>query len=158
MEIRAAIIREGNSSFEIDTLNLDKPRENEICVEISGVGLCHTDLVFASGRLPNFGLPAVLGHEGSGIVHSIGSKVTKVEVGDRVVITFGSCGNCDRCNDGDEAYCREWREYNFAGKRLDGSKAIRDGANDVSSHFFCQSSFATHALTCLLYTSDAADE
>ena len=147
MEIRAAIIREGNSSFEIDTLNLDKPRENEICVEISGVGLCHTDLVFASGRLPNFGLPAVLGHEGSGIVHSIGSKVTKVEVGDRVVITFGSCGNCDRCNDGDEAYCREWREYNFAGKRLDGSKAIRDGANDVSSHFFCQSSFATHALT-----------
>ena len=147
MEIRAAIVRGGNSLFEIDTLNLDEPREDEICVAISGVGLCHTDLVFASGHMPTFDLPAVLGHEGSGIVHSVGNKVTKVKVGDRVAITFGSCGHCDRCGDGDEAYCREWRGYNFAGKRLDGSKAIRDGANDVSSHFFCQSSFATHALT-----------
>ena len=146
MEIRAAIVRAGNCLFEIDTLYLDEPRENEICVKISGVGLCHTDLVFASGHIPGFDLPAILGHEGSGIVHTIGSKVTKVEVGDRVALTFGSCGFCDRCDDGDEAYCREWREYNFTGKRLDGSKALRDGANEVSSHFFCQSSFATHAL------------
>ncbi|MEP1230540.1 MAG: NAD(P)-dependent alcohol dehydrogenase [Litorimonas sp.] len=146
MEIRAAIVRGGNSRFEISSLQLDAPRDNEICVEISGVGLCHTDLVFASGHLPGFDLPAVLGHEGSGIVHSIGSKVTKVKVGDRVIITFGSCGHCDRCDDGDEAYCREWRAYNFAGKRLDSSKAIRDGENEISSHFFCQSSFATYAL------------
>ncbi|MEP6343789.1 MAG: NAD(P)-dependent alcohol dehydrogenase [Maricaulaceae bacterium] len=146
MEITAAIVRGGNSRFELSSLQLDAPRENEICVEISGVGLCHTDLVFASGRLPAFDLPAVLGHEGSGIVHSIGSKVTKVDVGDRVLITFGSCGHCDRCGDEDEAYCREWRAYNFAGKRLDGSKAIHDGDNEVSSHFFCQSSFATYAL------------
>lgn len=146
MKIRAAIVRGGAALFEIDTLILDEPREDEICVAISGVGLCHTDLVFASGRIPNFDLPAVLGHEGSGIVHSVGSKVTKVEVGDRVAITFGSCGHCDRCGDGDEPYCRDWRAYNFAGKRLDGSKAIHDGVNEVSSNFFCQSSFATHAL------------
>ncbi len=147
MEIRAAIVRGGNTLFEIDTLHLDDPRENEICVKISGVGLCHTDLVFASGHMPGFDLPAVLGHEGSGVVHAIGTKVTKVKVGDRVAVTFGYCGDCDRCGDGDESYCREWRDYNFLGKRLDGSKAIRDGVHEVSSHFFCQSSFATHALT-----------
>lgn len=147
MEIQAAIVRGGNALFEIETLILDAPRDNEICVEISGVGLCHTDLVFASGFIPGFDLPAVLGHEGSGVVHSVGHKVTKVKVGDRVAVTFGSCGHCDRCNDGDASYCREWREYNFAGKRLDGSKSIRDGATEVSSNFFCQSSFATHALT-----------
>ena len=147
MDITAAIVRGGDTLFEIETLTLDDPRDNEICVKISGVGLCHTDLVFASAHMPSFDLPAVLGHEGSGIVHSVGRKVTKVAVGDRVAITFGSCGHCDRCGDGDEAYCREWRAYNFAGKRLDGSKAIRGGGGDVSSHFFCQSSFATHALT-----------
>ena len=147
MEISAAILREGQGLFEIATLTLDTPREDEICVKIAGVGICHTDLVFASGHMSDFELPAVLGHEGSGIVHSVGSKVTKVAVGDRVVITFGSCGHCDRCDDGDESYCREWRDYNFTGKRLDGSKAIRDGVNEVSSHYFCQSSFATYALT-----------
>lgn len=151
MEIRAAIVRGGNTLFEIDTLNLDDPRDDEICVAIAGVGLCHTDLVFASGFIPGFDLPAVLGHEGAGVVHSVGSKVTKVKAGDRVAVTFGSCGHCDRCDDGDTAYCREWREYNFAGKRLDGSKSIResanDGANEVTSNFFSQSSFATHALT-----------
>ena len=147
MEIKAAIVRGGNTLFEIENLNLDDPRDDEICVAISGVGLCHTDLVFASGHLPGFDLPAVLGHEGSGVVHSVGRKVTKVKVGDRVAVTFGSCGSCDRCDDGDAAYCREWREHNFMGKRLDGSKSIRDGANEVTSNFFSQSSFATHALT-----------
>lgn len=126
MEIKGAIVRGGNTLFEIDNLNLDDPRDDEICVAISGVGLCHTDLVFASGYMPGFDLPAVLGHEGSGIVHSVGRKVTKVKVGDRVAVTFGSCGSCDRCDDGDTAYCSEWREHNFMGKRLDGSKSIRD--------------------------------
>lgn len=147
MKIRAAIVRGENSLFEIETLNLDNPRDDEICVKIAGVGLCHTDIVFASGFVPGFDLPAVLGHEGSGIVHSVGSKVSKVKIGDRVAVTFGSCGSCDRCGDGDASYCRLWREYNFAGKRLDGSKSIRDGETEVSSNFFCQSSFASHALT-----------
>jgi len=78
MKIRAAIVRGGNTLFEIDTLNLDEPRADEICVAISGVGLCHTDLVFASGYIPGFDLPAVLGHEGSGIVHAVGNDVSKV--------------------------------------------------------------------------------
>lgn len=147
MDIKAAMVRGGAAPFELVDLQLDEPREDEICVKILGVGLCHTDLVFASGALPMFELPAVLGHEGSGIVHSVGSKVTKVAAGDRVAVTFGSCGTCDRCDDGDAPYCRTWRERNFMGTRLDGTKSIQDDAGGVTSNFFSQSSFATHALT-----------
>ncbi|MFC6197001.1 alcohol dehydrogenase catalytic domain-containing protein [Ponticaulis profundi] len=66
-------------------------------MRIEGVGLCHTDLVFASGAMEDYPFPAVLGHEGSGEVVSVGAKVSKVAPGDKVLITFRSCGACDGC-------------------------------------------------------------
>src|SRR5712672_2496547 len=126
MQITAALARAPGDSFSIETLELDEPRADEIRVRIAAVGVCHTDLVARDGGMP-FSMPAVLGHEGAGVVDRVGSAVTKVAPGDRVAITFRSCGSCGRCRSGDPAYCYTMPMLNYIGMRPDGSKAIRQG-------------------------------
>jgi len=145
MKIQAAVTQGPGQPFELKTLELDDPRADEILVRIVGVGVCHTDLVFKDAGI--IAAPAVLGHEGSGVVEKVGAKVRKVAPGDRVAITFRSCGACPRCDGGDAAYCHTMPMLNYAGMRSDGSKALHAGGADVGSNFFGQSSFATHALT-----------
>lgn len=145
MKIQAAVAHPQSEAFSVETVEIDDPRDDEILVRVVGVGLCHTDLVFQSaGILP---LPAVLGHEGSGIVEKVGADVEKVEPGDRVAMSFRSCGACDRCASGDPAYCRTMPMLNYTGCRTDGSKSLHDDGQDISSNFFGQSSFAAYALT-----------
>ncbi len=145
MKVTAALARTAGGAFSIESVELDEPRADEIRVRIAAVGVCHTDLVARDGAMP-FTLPAVLGHEGAGVVDSVGSAVTKVAPGDRVAITFRSCGQCARCLSGDPAYCYSMPALNYIGMRPDGSKAIRQDEAAVSSNFFGQSSFATYAL------------
>lgn len=145
MQIVAAVATAPGQPFEIESLDLDEPRADEILVRVVGVGLCHTDIAFRDKILP-IGLPAVLGHEGSGVVERVGADVTKVAPGDRVVMTFRSCGVCDRCRADEPSYCEHGPSLNYAGVRRDGSKAIHRGDEAVSSNFFGQSSFATYAL------------
>lgn len=145
MRITAALAPEPRAPFQIVELELDDPREDEVLVRIAGVGMCHTDLVAQAGALP-LTLPAVLGHEGSGIVERVGSKVTKVKPGDGVVLTFMACGRCPACSRRASAYCRSMRELNFGGTRTDGSPTLRRGSATVAGSFFGQSSFASHAL------------
>lgn len=145
MKVQAAVTQAPGQPFELKTLELDEPRADEILVRIVGVGVCHTDLVFKDAGI--IAAPAVLGHEGSGIVEKVGAKVRKVAPGDRVAITFRSCGVCPRCDSGDAAYCHTMPMLNYAGMRSDGSKALHADGTDVGSNFFGQSSFATHALT-----------
>ena len=146
MKIKAAVVRQAGADFSIESVELDAPRDDEVLVRIAAVGVCHTDLLGRDGLMP-VQLPAVLGHEGAGVVEQVGAAVTKVAVGDRVAISFRSCGHCSRCQAGDPAYCDTMPFLNYIGMRLDGSKALRDGDGAVSSNFFGQSSFATHALT-----------
>ncbi len=145
MQITAAVATGPGKPFEIRTVELDEPREDEILVRVVGVGVCHTDIVFQ--QTGAIAAPAVLGHEGSGIVEKVGARVTKVAPGDRVAMTFRSCGACRRCGKGDAAYCETMPLLNYAGMRPDGSKALRCEEVAVGSNFFGQSSFATHALT-----------
>ncbi len=92
MDIVAAVVREPNGIFTLEKLQLDSPRDHEILVRIVGVGLCHTDLSCRDQMYP-VPLPAVLGHEGSGVVESVGEKVTKVQPGDHVVLKqLSRCG------------------------------------------------------------------
>lgn len=145
MQITAAVATGPGQPFELRAVELDAPRPDEILVRIVGVGVCHTDIVFQqTGAIP---APVVLGHEGAGVVEQVGSAVTKVAPGDRVALTFRSCGHCSRCDRGDAAYCETMPLLNYAGMRPDGSKAIHDHGADVGSNFFGQSAFATHALT-----------
>lgn len=145
LEATAAVARVPGGRWELETVQLDDPRPGEILVRIAGAGLCHTDLAFGGG-LNIMKAPAVLGHEGSGVVEKIGDGVTKVRPGDHVVLTFNSCGECRRCAEGRPAYCARFALMNYAGCRADGSHTMHAGDEPASANFFGQSSFATHAL------------
>jgi aryl-alcohol dehydrogenase len=145
MKITAAVARAANADFTIEPVELDDPRDDEVLVRIAGVGICHTDLIARDQHIP-VPLPAVLGHEASGVVERVGARVRKVKAGDRVVLSFLSCGRCERCEHREPSYCHSFVALNFPGVRADGSSGMRIGEQQVSGRFFGQSSFATHAL------------
>lgn len=146
MKITAAVTTGPGTEFSLKEVTLESPRENEVLVEIKGVGLCHTDIAARDGV---YGLPypLVLGHEGSGVVLEIGSAVTKVAPGDHVALSFNSCGRCASCAKGLPSYCTEFVAYNYIGSRPDGTNPL-GGLDDseLHGHFFGQSSLATHAM------------
>lgn len=145
MEISAAIVKEVAGPFTTETITLGEPAAGEVVVQIAAVGLCHTDVAVAAGHMP-FPLPAVLGHEGSGTVLSVGTGVSKVKPGDKVALSFNSCGACAHCAKNEPAYCHEFMASNFAGVRADGTSALSADGVPLGSNFFGQSSFATHAI------------
>lgn len=142
---KAAVARIPAGPLGIEAITIEEPRANEVLVRIAGVGLCHTDLVFGE-HLGIMRAPAILGHEGSGVVERVGSAVTKVAPGDHVVATFNSCGACARCEAGHPAYCFAFAPLNYGGRRADGTSGVSVHGEAASAHFFGQSSFATHAL------------
>lgn len=146
MEITAAVARSAGQPFSLESAEIDQPTGEEVLVRIVGVGLCHTDLVARDQAIP-YPLPAVLGHEGSGVVERIGPKVSKVVPGDHVVLTFASCGQCEPCQSMRPAYCKEFGLRNFTGIRAGGGQTLRgrDGQH-LCGCFFGQSSFASHAI------------
>src|SRR5579863_2251641 len=126
-QIKAAVVREKGGPFNIETLTLEAPRRDEVLVKVVATGLCHTDLVARDKGYP-VPHPVVLGHEGAGIVEAVGSAVTKVKPGDRVILASASCGHCKCCEGGTPFYCYEFNELNFAGGRADGSSPFsKDG-------------------------------
>ena len=113
-------------------------------VRIVAVGICHTDVHEHPGRhAPH---PIVLGHEGAGVVEALGEGVRGFAVGDHVILSGSSCGACPSCLAGRPTYCDLAMPLSFGGKRLDGSVALSCGEERIHSHFFGQSSFATHAI------------
>jgi len=144
MQITAAVTRELRAPLEFATLELGELRPNEVRVRLVATGVCHTDALVRDGVLPG-SLPIVLGHEGAGVVEEIGAEVTTVGVGDHVVLGFTSCGVCERCRGGHPAYCVDFPALNFGGARPDGTTSLSHNGTAVASHFFGQSSFATHA-------------
>lgn len=115
-------------------------------VRIVATGICHTDLSVRDQLLP-MPLPAVLGHEGAGVVEAVGADVTNVVPGDHVVMSYAYCGSCDLCHSGHPAHCENVLPQCFGGSRADGSTGITDASGSVvHDHFFAQSSFAEYAL------------
>jgi aryl-alcohol dehydrogenase len=144
MRISAAVVREPEGKFSIEDVELDAPQPGEVLVEIHSVGVCHTDIGVRNQWLP-MPLPAVLGHEGAGVVSAVGEGVSSVAPGDKVVLTFNFCGECPTCSGGEPAYCLNFLAHNFAGSRLDGTNSLHtDG--ELHGNYFGQSSFASHAI------------
>lgn len=141
MQTQAALARDPGGAFTVETIEVEAPRAGEVLVEIAGVGLCHTDLVFKDQFVP-YPLPAVLGHEGAGIIRAVGEGAGDVNVGDTVVLSFGSCGQCRSCRSDQPSYCRDFAPLNYAGSRQDGTTAYSNEDGPVASHFFLQSSFS----------------
>jgi aryl-alcohol dehydrogenase len=150
MLVHAAVVEEKSGPFVFRELTLEAPRPNEVLVRIVAAGICQTDVHVRNQEYP-VPLPLVLGHEGAGVVESIGAGVKGVAVGDHVVLSYPSCGECRYCRGGHNAYCEHAFEICFGGSRLDGSNALRwpEGAaqkGTIHGHFFGQSSFATYAV------------
>lgn len=145
MRITAALLRQPGAPLSIEEVELDDPGPEEVRVAVRGAGICHTDLGVAAGGL-EIPLPFVLGHEGAGVVEEVGSAVETLHPGDHVVLSFGSCGTCTVCQRGRPAYCELFPALNYSGGRLDETTALRRDGEVVHSHFFSQSSFASHAL------------
>ncbi len=143
---RAAVVRRRGGPFEFEDIRIDDPGPDEILVRVVGCGVCHTDIAARDGLLETI-FPAVLGHEGAGVVEKVGPRVGRVRPGDGVVLSFGSCGRCAHCREGRPARCTTFDDINFGGRRADGTSPIQDAAGTPLSWFFGQSSFASHALT-----------
>ena len=98
MKTRAAVAVAAGKPLEIMEVDLDGPRQGEVLVEIMATGICHTDEFTLSGADPEGMFPAILGHEGAGIVREIGAGVTSVAVGDHVIPLYTpECRECDYC-------------------------------------------------------------
>jgi len=146
MKVEAAVISAFGQPFEVRSLELAAPSEDEVLVRLVAVGICHSDIACQHGAFAP-PLPIVLGHEGAGIVEQVGANVSHVKRGDHVVLSYASCGACPRCDIGQPQYCGEFGVRNFKGFRPNGGPAFKDGDRDVWGGFFGQSSFATFALS-----------
>lgn len=146
MKVKAAVIFETGGDFQIEELELDEPRDDEVLVRVVASGICHTDLGARAGHLPIPEPPSVFGHEGAGIVEKVGARVTKVKPGDHVVLSWDYCGTCSACKAGKVLYCLNFFLHNFHGARPDSSATLHKDGRIVHGSFFCQSSFATFAL------------
>ncbi|WBQ17629.1 NAD(P)-dependent alcohol dehydrogenase [Sphingobium yanoikuyae] len=145
-KITAAVVRKQGSAFAIEEALIDGPEAAEVLVRIVAVGVCHTDIIVRDQYYP-VPLPAVLGHEGSGVVEAVGPGVTAVAPGDHVVLSFASCGQCGPCLSGHPAHCADFFALNFGGGRKDGSTSTCDAHGGLlHDHFFGQSSFGTFAI------------
>lgn len=141
--IKAAVLRRKGGPLKIESLEMEGPREDEVLVRLVASGICHTDIdccdTWETGEAP-----VILGHEGAGVVEEVGNRVRGVRSGDRVVLSYQSCGRCAQCRSGRPTQCELFWEANFGFQRLDGSNAL--AKSGVRCHFFGQSSFSTHLL------------
>jgi aryl-alcohol dehydrogenase len=143
LDVEAAVVEQKGGPFRLRTVSLESPCPDEVLVRIVATGVCQTDAHSRNQEYP-VPLPVILGHEGAGIVESVGSAVQDVAPGDHVALTFPSCGRCRACRAGYPANCEHGFALSFGAARLDGSNAY--AASGVHGHFFGQSSFARFAL------------
>jgi aryl-alcohol dehydrogenase len=144
--VHAAVVREARQPLTIEKVRLGELRHDEVLVRIVATGVCHTDMVVRD-QFFSSPLPAILGHEGGGVVEAVGQDVTSVAPGDHVVMSYMYCGECYLCESGHPAHCQHVGPINFGGGRLDGSTSATDlNGSVVHDHFFGQSSFAEYSI------------
>ena len=147
MKAQAAVLRGSEGPFTIEDLSVGEPQAGEVAVRMVAAGMCHTDVLIRELPPEFFPGPQVYGHEGAGVVESVGAGVTHVAPGDHVVLSFNNCGDCPACNQGRLPYCFNFQMANTIGARADGSTAFTDAdGQPVGSHYFGQSSFASHTV------------
>jgi len=146
MKTRAALATEAGKNLSIETVTLEGPREGEVLVEIKATGVCHTDAFTLSGEDPEGIFPAILGHEGAGVVVDIGTGVTSLKKGDHVIPLYvPECRQCDYCTSGKTNLCQSVRETQGAGLMPDGSSRF-SLAKEKIFHYMGTSTFANHTV------------
>lgn len=131
---KAAVVWEFNKPVSIETIQVEPPKAHEVRVKIEAVGLCHSDLSALQGHQDFQPLPFVFGHEGGGIVESIGEGVTNIKPGDKVFTLFvPHCGNCENCQEGSCNIC-----YDTGRKEQHMFPQIRTLGLDGTPRFWCK--------------------
>jgi S-(hydroxymethyl)glutathione dehydrogenase/alcohol dehydrogenase len=142
MKVKAAVAFKAGAPLEIETVDLEGPRQGEVLVEIKATGVCHTDAYTLSGKDPEGRFPAILGHEGAGVVVETGAGVTTVRPGDHVIpLYIPECRNCPACVSGKTNLCTAIRETQGRGVMPDGSSRFSIGGK-MLHHYMGTSTFA----------------
>jgi S-(hydroxymethyl)glutathione dehydrogenase/alcohol dehydrogenase len=146
VKIKAAVLEEFGKPLVVQELDLAEPRRGEVLVRLEACGVCHTDMYTASGVDPSGYAPAVLGHEGAGVVEKVGEGVTSLEVGDHVVTLFSpQCRECVHCMSPKTNICLAIRDEQGKGHLPDGTTRLsRDG--EPIRHFMGTSTFAEYTV------------
>ena len=146
METRAAIATEAGKPLSIETVTLEGPKDGEVLVEVKSTGICHTDAYTLSGADPEGLFPAILGHEGAGIVVDCGPGVTTLKKGDHVIpLYIPECRQCKACLSGKTNLCTSIRETQGQGVMPDGSSRFSIGG-DKLFHYMGTSTFSEHTV------------
>ena len=146
METRAAVAHEAGKPLSIETIQLDGPRAGEILVEIKATGVCHTDEFTLSGADPEGLFPAVLGHEGAGVVVDVGPNVTSLKKGDHVIPLYTpECRQCEYCTSGKTNLCQAIRVTQGQGLMPDGSSRFSSGGDRIF-HYMGTSTFSNYTV------------
>ena len=146
MEIKAAVAHEANKPLQIETVDLEGPKAGEVLVEIKATGVCHTDEFTLSGADPEGLFPAVLGHEGAGVVVAVGPDVRNLEEGDHVIPLYTpECRECKSCLSRKTNLCTAIRSTQGQGVMPDGTSRISLNGEKLY-HYMGTSTFATHTV------------
>jgi S-(hydroxymethyl)glutathione dehydrogenase/alcohol dehydrogenase len=142
MKVRAAVAHKAGAPLSIETVDLEGPKAGEVLIEIKATGICHTDEFTLSGADPEGLFPAILGHEGAGIVVDVGPGVTSLKKGDHVIPLYTpECRNCEYCLSGKTNLCQAIRATQGKGLMPDGTSRFRIGSTMVHHYMGC-STFA----------------
>jgi S-(hydroxymethyl)glutathione dehydrogenase / alcohol dehydrogenase len=145
MKAKAAILFEAGKRLDIREVDVENPRAGEVLIKMAAAGICHSDLHVMTGHLVA-PLPAILGHEGSGVVAGVGPGVTSVKPGDHVIPLWRlSCGVCEYCSEGRPAVCAEGLQIRMTGRLLDGTTRFKLGGEEIK-HFAGVSSFSEYSV------------
>jgi S-(hydroxymethyl)glutathione dehydrogenase / alcohol dehydrogenase len=145
MRIQAAILWQPGAPLSVEDAELAAPGPGDVLVEIKAAGVCHSDLHAANGDWP-MRVPLVLGHEGAGIVREVGPEVTRLKVGDRVVLCWApACGVCPSCRNGRPVLCDRLEKTTFRNKMPDGGTRLR-ARDQALAPFLGTACFASHAV------------
>ena len=146
METRAAVAYEAGKPLAIETVTLNGPKEGECLVEIKATGICHTDEFTRSGEDPEGLFPAILGHEGAGVVVEVGRGVETLKKGDHVIPLYTpECGKCEYCLSGKTNLCQAIRETQGQGLMPDGTSRFSIGKDKIF-HYMGTSTFANYTV------------
>ncbi len=146
MKVRAAVAFEAKKPLEIVELDLEGPKKGEVLIELKATGVCHTDAYTLSGIDPEGLFPAVLGHEGAGVVVEVGPGVTSLEVGDHVIPLYTpECRHCDYCLHPKTNLCQTLRATQGKGLMPDGTSRFSYKGDPVY-HYMGTSTFANYTV------------
>ena len=146
MDVRAAVAFKAGKPLSIETVQLEGPREGEVLVEMKATGLCHTDAFTLSGADPEGIFPAILGHEGAGVVVDVGPGVSSLKKGDHVIPLYTpECRECDYCLNPKTNLCQAIRETQGQGLMPDGSSRFSLNGDPLFHYMGC-STFANYSV------------